>query len=76
MCFFIQGQKPTTSQKEVATAVITNLSGAACTWALSQLNNGVLATTAAVFLEKLVAEFTPYADERQAEADLEKLNVA
>lgn len=73
MRFFIQGQKPTASQEEIATAVITNLGGAARTWALSQLNNGSLTTTPEVFLENLVAEFTPYADERQAEADLEKL---
>ncbi|KAJ2820873.1 hypothetical protein GGI24_004360 [Coemansia furcata] len=72
---FIAATEPNATDNVKKIAIFTNLTGAALTWAKSQVDpeTNIPMGTPAEFGNHLVARFTPYADARKAEAELEHL---
>ncbi|KAJ2811076.1 hypothetical protein FBU31_007850, partial [Coemansia sp. 'formosensis'] len=75
MFMFITASEPGATDENKKIALFTNLTGAALTWAKSQIDpeTNTPIGTPSEFANRLIARFTPYADACKAEAELEHL---
>lgn len=78
MRMYINANNANATDEQIKAALITNLSEAARTWAVLQVDTetGTIPGTADEFATRLIARFTPFADARQAEAELEQFEIS
>jgi len=71
---FVCAVYPNANNDNVAMVIITNLTGSALTWSRIYMNDDAqLTVTSEKFIKLFVNQFTPFSDEKQAEADLDRL---
>ncbi|KAJ2096920.1 hypothetical protein GGI09_004114 [Coemansia sp. S100] len=77
MRMYINAKNPNATDDQIKAALLTNLVDAAFAWAVLQFDavTNTIAGTAGEFATHLIARFTLFADARQAEAELEQLEI-
>ncbi|KAJ1900353.1 hypothetical protein LPJ66_001529 [Kickxella alabastrina] len=73
MRFYVMAVSTAFEEHLLASAILANLSGPPSSWAVTQINveTGRITAEPADFIAALISEFTPFADNRQAEAELD-----
>ncbi|KAJ1887303.1 hypothetical protein LPJ66_009187, partial [Kickxella alabastrina] len=72
MRFYVMAVSTAFEEHLLASAILANLSGPPSSWAVTQINveTGRITAEPANFIAALINKFTPFADNRQTEAEL------